>query len=189
MTSIDELTMLFSQLSVSTAVEEEQQHDDDDMSIDNNENEPTIVDMELDIDDDDATEDMELDDTNEETVEPMELDDDTDDDMAMEIDTIECHDEIVAELISQFKDMAITSTVEALIRELSKMTVTTIDNEIDDKLCALFAELKIVHPDPVEELTFEFGNLSLSSSVVDPVWAAVGHDDDPMEIDDAMDLD
>ena len=171
-TTIDELTLLMANMSIST-VEEPQ-----DMIIDQNENEneePTN--MEVDTPD---------------TTEPKpnrkrkRMDDDESGSDMMCIDTITGadHEEQVEELTAQFSDMSITvDPVEALANDLAKMVISTLEDKIDE-LADLFAGLQIAPPDPVDELAIEFGKMAISR--VEPVW--IGRDD-PMEVDDPMNVD
>ena len=196
-TTMDELTLLMANMSIST-VEEPQ-----DMIIDQNENEQAT--------------DMEVD-----TPEPerMGVDDESGSDMmCVDTNTGDDHEEQVDELTAQFSDMSIATTavdpvdelandfakmaiwtvddeideladllaglsiapavdpVEALANDLAKMEISTMDDKIDE-LADLFSGLSIAPPDPVDELAIEFGKMSISN--VEPVW--IGHDD-RMELD------
>ena len=71
----------------------------------------------------------------------------------------------------------------SIANDLAKMEISTIEDKIDE-LADLFAGLSIVPPDPVDELAIAFGKMSISR--VEPVWIG---GDDPMEVDDPMDVD
>ena len=196
-TTMDELTLLMANMSIST-VEEPQ-----DMIIDQNENEQAG--------------DIEID-----TPEPERMavgDESGSDMMCVDTNTGDDHEEQVDELTAHFSDMSIATTavdpVDELANDLAKMAIWTVDDEIDeladllaglsiappvdpvealandlakmeistmedkiDELADLFAGLSIAPPDPVDELAFEFGKMSISR--VEPVW--IGHDD-RMELD------
>ena len=154
------------------------------------------------VDDDNQNEEpMDLDNQdNENTPEPMEIEGDNDMD-DMEIDNGNDY-----ESATQFPFMSTATTVgveyetismeidsqdEQDIAEPMMMETDDMDMQIDsfddevDKLANLFAGLMIATPYPdINEVAIKFGHMSIAN--VDPVW--IVHDD-PMEVDDPMDLD
>ena len=164
-TTMDELTLLMANMSIST-VEEPQ-----DMIIDQNENEQAT--------------DMEID-----TAEPERLNVNVEsgsDMMCVDTNTGDDHEEQVDEVMAQFSDMSIATTavkpVDELANDLAKMEISTMDDQIDE-VADLFAGLSIAPPDPVDELAIAFGKMSITG--VEPAW--IGRDD-PMAVDDPMDVD
>ena len=175
---VAELTMLFARLSLSPVEEV------DDMSVDDSENDETFS-----LNNrysQDTPEAMQIDGEND--MDDMEIDNGDNDEVATHFPSkpttttvgVECgttpmmldnqDDEDIAESMMETDDM--------------DMDIDTFDDEID-MLDDLFADLKIATPDPdVNEVALKLGNMSISNIV--PVWNV---HEDPMEIDDPMDLD